>query len=61
MRIIYAWAKNAPPTILPTDTGFRIGPESNISYLVLQVHYAHPLPAGTQDESGFKVFVSNQE
>jgi hypothetical protein len=61
MRIIYAWAKNAPPTILPKNVGFRIGPESNISYLVFQVHYAHALPEGTQDESGFKVSVSNQE
>jgi len=61
MRIIYAWAKNAPPTVLPKDVGFRIGVESNIKNLVLQVHYAHPLPEGTQDHSGFKVFVTPEE
>ncbi|CAG7657333.1 unnamed protein product [Allacma fusca] len=61
MRIIYAWAKNAPPTELPPDVGLRIGPESNIKNIVLQVHYAHPLPEGTTDHSGFKLHVSQEE
>ncbi|ODN03814.1 Peptidyl-glycine alpha-amidating monooxygenase B [Orchesella cincta] len=61
MRIIYAWAKNAPPTVLPKDVGFRIGAESNIKYLVLQVHYAHPLPVGSTDRSGFSLHVNSEE
>jgi hypothetical protein len=61
MRIIYAWAKNAAPTVLPKDVGFRIGPESGIKNLILQVHYAHPLPEGTKDTSGFKIHVTSEE
>lgn len=40
-QIIYAWAKDAPELALPPDTGFRMGKDSTIKYLVLQVHYAH--------------------
>jgi len=61
MKIAYAWAKNAPPTILPKDVAFQIGTEANIRYLVLQVHYAHPMPEGTQDDSGFRVYASDTE
>jgi len=41
--IMFAWAKNAPPTTLPTDVGFKVDPAQH-RYLVLQVHYAHALP-----------------
>ncbi|XP_078811748.1 peptidyl-glycine alpha-amidating monooxygenase B isoform X1 [Oryzias latipes] len=37
--IMYAWARNAPPTKLPKDVGFRVGKGSGMSYFVLQVHY----------------------
>ncbi|KAJ8007447.1 hypothetical protein DPEC_G00117600 [Dallia pectoralis] len=37
--IMYAWARNAPPTKLPTDVGFKVGGESRITYFVLQIHY----------------------
>ncbi|KAM4615270.1 peptidyl-glycine alpha-amidating monooxygenase B isoform 1-T3 [Polymixia lowei] len=37
--IMYAWARNAPPTKLPKDVGFRVGGTSGISYFVLQIHY----------------------
>ncbi|XP_068103571.1 peptidyl-glycine alpha-amidating monooxygenase isoform X2 [Hyperolius riggenbachi] len=37
--IMYAWAKNAPPTKLPKGVGFNIGRDSGIKYFVLQVHY----------------------
>uniref|UniRef100_A0A667Z4Z3 Peptidylglycine alpha-amidating monooxygenase n=1 Tax=Myripristis murdjan TaxID=586833 RepID=A0A667Z4Z3_9TELE len=37
--ILYAWARNAPPTKLPTDVGFRVGGNSRVSYFVLQIHY----------------------
>ncbi|XP_064412751.1 peptidyl-glycine alpha-amidating monooxygenase isoform X4 [Latimeria chalumnae] len=37
--IMYAWARNAPPTKLPKNVGFRIGGDTGIRYFVLQVHY----------------------
>lgn len=37
--IMYAWAKNAPPTKLPEGVGFRVGGKSGNRYFVLQVHY----------------------
>ncbi|XP_072137434.1 peptidyl-glycine alpha-amidating monooxygenase B isoform X2 [Mobula birostris] len=38
-EIMYAWARNAPPTHLPEDVGFRVGGNTGINYIVLQVHY----------------------
>ena len=39
--VVYAWAQNAPELTLPEDVGFRVGgPDSDIDWLVLQVHYA---------------------
>ena len=38
-KILFAWAKDAPPTILPDDVGFKIG-ESSREHLVLQVRYS---------------------
>ncbi|KAK5852474.1 hypothetical protein PBY51_023939 [Eleginops maclovinus] len=37
--IMYAWARNAPPTKLPQDVGFKVGRSSGISHFVLQIHY----------------------
>ncbi|XP_068609284.1 peptidyl-glycine alpha-amidating monooxygenase B [Brachionichthys hirsutus] len=37
--IMYAWARNAPPTKLPRDVGFKVGRNSGMTYLVLQIHY----------------------
>ncbi|XP_077441670.1 peptidyl-glycine alpha-amidating monooxygenase isoform X3 [Vanacampus margaritifer] len=37
--ILYAWARNAPPTNLPKDVGFEVGRNSGMSYFVLQIHY----------------------
>uniref|UniRef100_A0A8C2WW94 Peptidylglycine alpha-amidating monooxygenase n=1 Tax=Cyclopterus lumpus TaxID=8103 RepID=A0A8C2WW94_CYCLU len=45
--IMYAWARNAPPTRLPRDVGFKVGRNSGMSHLVLQIHYG--------DVSAFKV------
>ncbi|KAM9250892.1 peptidyl-glycine alpha-amidating monooxygenase isoform 2-T2 [Cariama cristata] len=38
-NILYAWARNAPPTRLPKDVGFRVGGETGGRFFVLQVHY----------------------
>ncbi|XP_061656865.1 peptidyl-glycine alpha-amidating monooxygenase A [Syngnathoides biaculeatus] len=39
--ILYAWARNAPPTNLPKDVGFEVGRNSGLSYFVLQIHYGN--------------------
>ena len=49
-KIMFAWAKHAQPTELPEDVGFQLEQDD---YIVLQVHYAHPLP--TPDNSGIKI------
>ena len=38
-QIIYAWAMDAPRLNLPEGVGFKIGADTDIQYLVLQVHY----------------------
>ncbi|XP_055962567.1 peptidyl-glycine alpha-amidating monooxygenase isoform X1 [Sorex fumeus] len=38
-NILYAWARNAPPTRLPKGVGFRVGGATGSKYFVLQVHY----------------------
>uniref|UniRef100_A0A2K5CAQ5 Peptidylglycine alpha-amidating monooxygenase n=1 Tax=Aotus nancymaae TaxID=37293 RepID=A0A2K5CAQ5_AOTNA len=53
-NILYAWARNAPPTRLPKGVGFRVGGATGSKYFVLQVHYGdisncpHPLPTRGQ-------------
>uniref|UniRef100_A0A7N8XD52 Peptidylglycine alpha-amidating monooxygenase n=1 Tax=Mastacembelus armatus TaxID=205130 RepID=A0A7N8XD52_9TELE len=37
--IMYAWARNAQPTKLPKDVGFKVGKNSEMPYFVLQIHY----------------------
>lgn len=41
LQVIYAWARDAPKLELPEGVGFKVGKDSPIKYLVLQVHYAH--------------------
>ncbi|KAK3098853.1 hypothetical protein FSP39_023767 [Pinctada imbricata] len=43
-QILFAWAKNADPLVLPDGVGFRVGANTQIKYIVVQVHYVHPLP-----------------
>uniref|UniRef100_A0A671VPG3 Peptidylglycine alpha-amidating monooxygenase n=1 Tax=Sparus aurata TaxID=8175 RepID=A0A671VPG3_SPAAU len=56
--IIYAWARNAPPTKLPRDVGFKVGRNSGMSYFVLQIHYgdvshSYPLNCGSHQRQPF--------
>lgn len=51
-QIIYAWARDAPQLNLPEGVGFKVGKDSPIKYLVLQVHYMHGFNEGTTDDSG---------
>jgi peptidylglycine monooxygenase len=39
--IIYAWAMDAPKLTLPKDVAFKVGGNTDIKYLVLQVHYSN--------------------
>ncbi len=38
--ILYAWTARATPLTLPADVAFRVGGDSGVDWLVLQVHYA---------------------
>jgi len=37
--IVYAWAMDAPELRLPDGVGFKVGGDTEIQWLVLQVHY----------------------
>lgn len=52
--IIYAWAMDAPKLTLPEGVAFKIGGNSGINFLVLQVHYANvdKFANGATDNSG---------
>lgn len=41
--IIYAWALDAKELKLPKGVGFKVGGRSPFQYLILQVHYMHPM------------------
>ena len=61
-QVIYAWAMDAPALHLPEGVGFRVGANTNIKYLVLQVHYAstdYIDPRG--DDSGVVLQYTEQE
>lgn len=60
-RIMYAWAKNAPATKLPDNVGFRIGGQTGVRYLTLQIHYANPLPDNVADHSGLQMEITQQQ
>lgn len=57
-QILYAWARDAPKLNLPNGVGFKVGSDSPIKYMVLQVHYAHidKFADGSTDDSG--VFIN---
>lgn len=61
--ILWAWAKDAPLFKLPKDVGFKVGPQTNIHYLVLQVHYksASVFKDGKRDHSGVTVVATESK
>lgn len=59
--ILFAWAKNAPPTSLPPSVGFKFGGRTNVKYVVMQIHYSHPLPEGEKDFSGMDLQVTTEQ
>ncbi len=42
--IVFAWALDAPKLVLPKEVSFKLGGQTRIKYLVLQVHYANVEP-----------------
>jgi len=55
-RILYAWARDAPPLDLPQGVGFTVGGNTGINTLVIQVHYAVARP--DPDSTGVKMSLS---
>lgn len=53
--IMYAWAKNAPSTVLPADVSFPVGDKQ---FLVLQVHYVDSLD--DPDNTGIQLYYQTQ-
>ncbi|XP_011691046.1 PREDICTED: peptidylglycine alpha-hydroxylating monooxygenase-like [Wasmannia auropunctata] len=62
-RVIYAWARDAPKLDLPEGVGFKVGGDSPIQYLVLQVHYAYveDFKDGRTDDSGVFLHYTSQK
>lgn len=60
MTVMYAWGKNAPMLTLPPDVGFHVGGNSSINYIILQLHYANPLPEGETDSSGVTLHMTRK-
>ncbi|KAH9499188.1 hypothetical protein Btru_004367, partial [Bulinus truncatus] len=60
--IMFAWAKNAPPTVLPKGVGLRVGSKTSIKTIVLQVHYAKIFAdSEPSDHSGLKIYTTFQK
>lgn len=57
--ILFGWALEAPTLELPKQVGFKIGGDSGINYLVLQVHYGDTSlfrnDTTMRDESGIQL------
>uniref|UniRef100_A0A914L920 Peptidylglycine monooxygenase n=1 Tax=Meloidogyne incognita TaxID=6306 RepID=A0A914L920_MELIC len=61
-HILYAWARNAPPLVLPENVGFAVGNEGDsVQYIILQIHYATPFEGNVIDFSGVTLHLSSQK
>lgn len=63
-NIVYAWAMDAPELRLPTGVGFKVGGDTDIQWLVLQVHYKDVSsflpPKNETDQSGVVLSTTDQ-
>lgn len=61
-QIIYAWAMDAPMLKLPEGVGFKVGGDTGVQYLVLQVHYKDVSqfipPINHKDNSGLTLMAT---
>nr|AEI84584.1 peptidylglycine alpha-amidating monooxygenase [Conus bullatus] len=61
-QIMFAWAKNAPPTKLPEGVGMRIGKQLSIKTVVVQIHYAKSFSENEEpDKSGIRLHLSKKK
>uniref|UniRef100_A0A915LS27 Peptidylglycine monooxygenase n=1 Tax=Meloidogyne javanica TaxID=6303 RepID=A0A915LS27_MELJA len=61
-HILYAWARNAPPLVLPENVGFAVGNEGDsVQYIILQIHYATPFEGNVIDFSGVTLHLTSQK
>ncbi|KAK7116024.1 probable peptidylglycine alpha-hydroxylating monooxygenase 1 isoform X2 [Littorina saxatilis] len=63
-HILYAWAMDAPKLKLPKDVAFKVGGDTGINKLVLQVHYKNVStflpPESKSDSSGITLVTTNE-
>jgi len=54
--VIFAWAQNAPALLLPPHVGFKVGKNTTVKYIVLQLHYRMPMTSSAPvDHSGIQL------
>lgn len=62
--IVYAWARDAPALKLPKDVAYKVGGDSKVKYLVLQVHYMNVSkflpPLNEKDHSGLTLHMTEK-
>jgi len=54
-KIMFAWARNAPEAKLPPDVGYKVGGDTSINYVILQLHYRFPAQDNEKDRSGLRL------
>lgn len=59
-KILFNWALDAPELSLPDGVGMRVGGETGINYLVIQLHYAKMFEDGLTDSSGYTLHMTRQ-
>lgn len=59
--VLYAWARDAPMLKLPEGVAFKVGKNTRINYMVLQIHYGHVnhFKDGYKDTSGLYLHFTN--
>lgn len=62
-KIIYAWAMDAPSLKLPPDVAFKVGGDTGINYLSMQIHYKNVStfkpPQSKTDSSGVTLITTD--
>jgi len=58
-KVFFTWAFNAKGFVFPEGIGYRIGHDTGINWLVLQVHYAKRIDEG--DNSGLTITINTDD
>lgn len=59
-HVLYAWARDAKTLELPKDVGFQIGKDTEMQYLVLQIHYSKKFSKQVTDNSGLYLMYTEE-